>query len=184
MDVQKEELETTDGVAPPLSMTLSFFPVPRVAEICYVEPDARVTSAFGRVDRSFSFWHADGKHTSVETAEWPDFHFLRQFAENLYLAVFHHNDRRFSASMNVPNVLSMTLSFLPKSRLSEIRYFEPDGRITLANGFDEQLFRFIFSNGNVHVQLLKGTPDISALRRLATNVRSGVSEGLQIDDAS
>jgi hypothetical protein len=86
--------------------------------------------------------------------------------------------------MNVPNVLSMTLSFLPESKLSEIRYFEPDGRITLANGFDKQLFRFIFSNGSVHVQLLKGTPDISTLLRLATNVRLGVSEGVQIDDAT
>ncbi|CAN7177919.1 hypothetical protein [Caballeronia sp. LjRoot31] len=179
-----ENFESAEGVALPLSMTLSFFPVPRVAEICYVEPDARITSAFGRADGSFTFWHVDGKHTSVETAEWPDFHFLRQFAENLYLAVFDHNDRRFSASMNVPNVLSMTLSFLPESKLSEIRYFEPDGRITLANGFDEQLFRFIFSNGSVHVQLLKGTPDISILRRLATNVRLGVIEGVQIDDAS
>ena len=184
MDSDMEDFESAKGLAPPLSMTLSFFPVPRVAEICYVEPDARVTSAFGRADGSFTFWHADGKHTSVETAEWPDFRFLRQFAENLYLAVFDHNDRRFSASMNVPNLLSMTLSFLPESKLSEIRYFEPDGRITLANGFDEQLFRFIFSNGSVHVQLLKGTPDISKLRRLATNVRSGVSEGVQVDDVS
>ncbi len=85
--------------------------------------------------------------------------------------------------MDVPNVLSVTLSFLPIARVSEIRYLEPDGRITLASEFVERLFRFIFSNGSVHVQLLKGSPDISGLRRLATSVREGVPEGEPIDDA-
>jgi len=182
MGIDMEDFEATVGRAPALSMTLSFFPVPRVAEICYVESDARLTSAFGRENGSFTYWHADGKHTSVESAELPDFIVLRQFAENLYIAVFDHNDRRFSASMNVPSVLSMTLTFLPEDRLAEIRYFEPDGRITLANEIDQRLFRFIFSNGSVHVRLLEGSPDISTLRRLATNVRSGVIEGAQVND--
>ncbi|MFM0174115.1 hypothetical protein PQR33_32840 [Paraburkholderia sediminicola] len=181
MDV--DDFRTAGGSAPPLSMTVTFSSTARIAEICYVEPDARVTSAFGKEDGSFTFWHADGKHSSVAAPESPDFHFLKRFARNLYVAVFDHNDRRFSTSMDVPNVLSVTLSFLPTARVSEIRYLEPDGRITLASEFVERLFRFVFSNGNVHVQLLKGSLDISGLRRLATNVREGVPQGEAIDDA-
>src|SRR5258707_9247363 len=130
-----------------------------------------MSSAIGNRDGSFTFWHSDGKHSSVDAGETADLTRPHQFSKNLYVAVFDHNDRRFSTSMDVPNALSMTVSFLDTPRISEIRYLEPDGRITIATEFIEGYFRFLYSNGGVHNRLLNGSIDLGGLERFATKLR-------------
>jgi hypothetical protein len=174
MEICDNIIHTTIGTARALSMTLCFVPVPHVADICYFEPDARTSSAIGKCDGSFTFWHSDGKFVSVDADETIDLRRLQQFAKNLYVAVFDHNDRRFSISMGVPNALSMTLSFLDTPRISEIRYLEPDGRITTATEYIEGYFRFLYSNGGVHNRALNGPIDLANFERFAARLHETV----------
>ncbi|MFM0059668.1 hypothetical protein PQR64_28950 [Paraburkholderia phytofirmans] len=174
MEIDDDFVHATIGTARVLSMTLCFVPLPRVADICYFEPDARTSSAIGKCDGSFTFWHSDGKYSSVDAGETIDLTRLQQFAKNLYVAVFDHNDRRFSTSMGVPNALSMTVSFLDTPRITEIRYLEPDGRITTATEFIEGCFRFLYSNGGVHNRALNGRIDLAGLERFAARLHETV----------
>ncbi|MGF6303345.1 hypothetical protein OKW42_006698 [Paraburkholderia sp. WC7.3d] len=149
----KETSSPKTGSAPQaLSLTVSFVPEPRVAEIRYRESDGSESSTIELDDASFRHWHAGHEAEFVSSESLP-FSGFEQFAIDLYRAVAARNDKRYS-KWDDPVLLSMQLCFLEpesdRARVAAIRYLERDGGITLASEIDPEHFGLRFASGEAY----------------------------------